>query len=486
MIAEVQAQLRRELQRTNPDYVVYVPGHYDGSTDDGLNEHFLVFDGPDGSLMAVWTQSAMAAGRPGKRQVNRIVFSRSDDEGVTWTPPTHVAGPKGADDPAPMASWAFPLVSKSGRTHGVRARIYVVYNQNQGNAGWIMMHTGTMDAVYSDDNGATWSAPQNLPLPKSPFDDPEGAVPPEWIVWQQPMRDLSGGYFVGYSHWVNKAAATLKEVSGWTEIESVCEFMRFVNVDDDPEPKDLTVRYSAWGDKALRVPHWKHPLLSIAQEPSLVRLPDDRLFCVMRTCSGYIWWSQSADDGGTWCSPRPLLDRDFGKPLLNPVGCDPIYQLADGRYLLLYSNNRGDLASGGAADAGPRRPCYAALGEFRPAADQPVWFSPPKLLMDTDDCGVDGVKNTPETPRNSGLSMYASFTTRNGNNVLWYPDRKFFLLGKCITAEFLADMTVPQQTGAPADDRSSVPAGVSPPGPVSPTSRAPRTRMGASACRGGW
>ncbi len=427
--------IQRELQRTNPDYVVYVPGSYDGSTDDSLNEHFLSFDGPGGSLMAIWTQAGIAIDKP-RAQINRIVFARSDDEGVTWTAPTHVAGPASAGDSAHMASWAFPMVSKSGR-------IYVVYNANQGSAGWIKMHTGTMEAVYSDDCGKTWSAAQNIPMPKSPYDDPTGETPPEWIVWQRPERDLSGGYFMGYSHWVNKAAATLKEVKGWTEIESVVEFMRFTNVDDDPEPDALDVRYSAWGDKALRVPHWKHPLLSIAQEPSLVRLPDDRLFCVMRTCSGYIWWSESRDDGETWCSPRPLLDRDFGAPLLNPVGCDPIYQLADGRYLLLYSNNRGDIEAGGASDAGPRRPCFAALGEFRPDAGQPVWFSAAKQLMDTDDCGVDGVKNTPETPRNSGLSMYASFTTRNGRNVLWYPDRKFFLLGKEITDAFLADMIVP-------------------------------------------
>ena len=40
--------------------------------------------------------------------------------------------------------------------------------------------------------------------------------------------------------------------------------------------------------------------------------------------------------------------------------------------------------------------------------------------------------------------MYASFTNRNGNDVLWYPDTKFFLLGKRITPQFLADMDVPK------------------------------------------
>jgi len=438
MNADIEAVLAREVQRTEPNHIVYKPGHYDGSTGDGLNEHFLVFDGPEGSLMAVWTQSAASTGVAGSRQVNRIQFVRSDDDGTTWTPPTHVVGPKDTFDPTEMANWAFPLVSAGGR-------VYVIYNCNDGSAGWIKMHTGTMAAVYSDDCGVTWSEPQQIPMPESPYDDPTGNTPPEWIVWQNPMRDLSGGWFVGYSHWVNKAAATLKEVRGWTEIESVAEFMRFVNVDAEPEPCDLEIRYSGWGDRALRVPHWRHPLLSVAQEPSLVRLPDERLFCVMRTCSGYIWWSQSSDDGETWCSPRPLLDRDFGIPLLNPVGCDPMYQLADGRYVLFYSNNRGDIDSGGAADATPRRPCFLALGEFRPKADQPVWFSPPKQFMDSDGLTVAGVPpGTPGMPTSADLSMYSSFTTRAGRNMLWYPERKFFLLGKEVTTEFLAGMSVPK------------------------------------------
>ena len=51
-------ELERELVRTSPDYVGYKPGSIDGSTFDTGNEHFLVFDAPDGSLMAVWTQSS--------------------------------------------------------------------------------------------------------------------------------------------------------------------------------------------------------------------------------------------------------------------------------------------------------------------------------------------------------------------------------------------------------------------------------------------
>ncbi|MDM8005991.1 MAG: sialidase family protein [Phycisphaerae bacterium] len=431
--ADIRAHMLREAHRSKPDYVVYVPQHWDSSKHDSHNEHFLVFDGPDGSLMAVWTQ---ALEQPGPK--NRIVFSRSDDDGKTWAPPSHVAGPRTPDDPAHMASWAFPMVSRRGR-------IYVVYNQHQGISGWIPMHTGTMDAVYSDDNGRTWSKPQTIPMPKSPYDDPAGKIPAEWIVWQIPMRDMNGGFFVGYTHWLNPARATLKKVEGWTQIESVCEFMRFENVDANPEPKDLKVTYSGWGDEALRVPHFMHPLVSIAQEPSIVRLPDERLFCVMRTNSGCIWYSVSADDGRTWCNPRPLLRKDHGRPILQPVSCCPIYQLADGRYVLLHHNNRGDIQTKPEHTAEPRRPAFLALGEFRPTADQPIWFSESKQFMDNDNIGPNGLSKEVDPKVNTNIGVYSSFTTRGGNNVLWHPDRKCFLLGKKVSDQFLADMTVPKE-----------------------------------------
>ncbi|MCX6892093.1 MAG: sialidase family protein [Verrucomicrobia bacterium] len=430
----VKETLQREVRRSQPDYVVFVPGSFDGSTRDGHNEHFLVFDGPDGSLMAIWTQDTKA---PDAAVGNRIVFSRSTDEGASWSPPSHLAGPATPDDPAHMASWGFPMVSKSGR-------IYVVYNRNQGNAGWIQMHTGTMEGIYSDDKGVTWSKPQGIPMPKSIYDDPKGEIPAEWIVWQSPMRDLKGGFFVGYTHWVNRAAATLKKVESWTQIESVVEFMRFENVDANPEPKDLRVKYSGWGEKALRVPHYKHPLLSIAQEPSIVRLPDKRLFCVMRTNSGYIWYSVSADDGETWCNPRPLLRKDGGLPILQPLGCCPIYQLSDGRYALLHHNNRGNMEAKPEATYGPRRPAFIALGEFRAGAEQPVWFSESKQLMDTDGLRYDGTPPIIGKHGSTDIGVYSSFTTRKGNDVLWHPDRKFYLVGKKITPDFLADLKVPR------------------------------------------
>ena len=42
--------LDREIKRTQPDFIVHRPRSADGSTGDGGNEHFLVFDGPKGGL----------------------------------------------------------------------------------------------------------------------------------------------------------------------------------------------------------------------------------------------------------------------------------------------------------------------------------------------------------------------------------------------------------------------------------------------------
>jgi hypothetical protein len=419
-----KAILDREIQRSKPDYIVYRPGSVDGSTFDTGNEHFLVFDGPDGSLMAVWTQSSHEGAGD-----HRIVFSRSTDEGVTWAMPLRLVGPAKPGD-GHMSSWGFPMVSRSGR-------IYVACNQYQGIDDVVAQHTGTMDCVYSDDRGKTWSAAQTVPMKRSPHDDPNPSVPSNWIVWQKPIRDLRGRWFTGFSRWVGKAVRTPPHNNTWTAWESVVEFMRFENLDENPEPKDIKIEYSAWGKDALRVPHYSKPLLSVAQEPSLVRLPDKRLFCVMRTISGYIWYSLSEDDGASWCSPRPLLRRDHGQPIIEPLCCCPIYEYSEGRYVLLHHNNDGRFEGCQPEDTSRnRRPASIALGEFRPKAEQPIWFSASKQLMDNDGVGVGPLNRL-------DIGVYPSVTNRKGNFVLWHPDRKFFLLGKRITDEWLADLSAP-------------------------------------------
>ena len=50
----------------------------------------------------------------------------------------------------------------------------------------------------------------------------------------------------------------------------------------------------------------------------------------------------------------------------------------------------------------------------------------------------------PGTKGRLDLALYSSFTVRDGKPVLWYPDRKFFLLGKNLSDELPADLRAPE------------------------------------------
>lgn len=414
-----------ELGRTRPDYVVYVP-RGDGS--DTGNEHFLVFDGPDGALMAVWTQSTFE-GMPDQH----IVFARSDDEGETWTAPRTLAGP----DPGVglhMASWGFPLVSRSGR-------IYVLYSRHIGVNDYARHTTGLMAGVYSDDAGRTWSSERTVPMPRSRWDHPDAAVPANWIVWQKPLRLSEGRYIAGFTRWVSPAVRAPRPIGSWIADASVVEFMRFENLDDDPEIDRLTVRFFARDDEALQVAFPGHPETSVVQEPSLVGLPDGRLFCALRTSTGHPYYTLSADGGRSWRAPEPMLRRDGGTALRQPLSPCPIYQVDEGEYFFLLHGHDGHFEQWGPTDTSwHRRPVCIARGLHRPGAHQPIWFSEPQVLMDNGGVPLGHGKGRAD------LAMYASVTVRANGPVLWYPERKYFLLGRRIRRDFLAGLTIGADT----------------------------------------
>lgn len=416
--------MERELRRTEPDYVVFKPGSLDGSSRDTGNEHFLVFDGPDGGLLAVWTQSTIE-GRPDQR----IVFSRSDDKGETWRPPRVVAGP--ASTGGTMASWGFPLVSQSGR-------IYVIYSRHIGVNDIFTHTTGLMACIFSDDAGESWSVEQVIPMPRSRWDNPDPNVPSNWIVWQKPERLSEGRYFAGFTRWVSPAVRPAAPIKVWWAEASVVEFMRFENIDDDPEPRDIEISYFMSDDQALHVGLVGHPDVSVVQEPSIVALPDGRLFCILRTTTGHPFYTVSNDAGRTWRKPEVLRRSDDGPALLHPCSPCPIYDIGGGRCVLFYHNHDGHFDGWGPMETSHhRRPINLALGEYRSEARQPIWFSEPKFLFDNDGVplGYGGGR--------CDLAMYASMTFAEGTPVLWYPERKFFLLGKRITDETLEGLQAP-------------------------------------------
>ena len=264
--ADLEARIPAQLHITNPDFIVFVPEVTDSGVNDTGNEHFLVFDGPDGSLMAVWTQSS-AETQPDQH----IAFARSTDEGRTWSKPAIIAGPRKPGD-GHMASWGYPLVSKSGR-------IYVLYSQHIGKHDNFPHHTGWLHGIHSDDLGHTWSLPQSVYIARSMRDNPDATMPPNMLCWQKPLRlGREGKYFAGFTRWTS-FAVTPNPTKAWISADSRVEFMRFENVDDSPAVADLKIAWFAANEKALSVPFPGHPNVSTCQEPSIVKLPDGRLFC---------------------------------------------------------------------------------------------------------------------------------------------------------------------------------------------------------------
>ena len=245
---------------------------------------------------------------------------------------------------------------------------------------------------------------------------------------------------VGLSRWSSQMKRPRPMGGNRNHADTHSELMRFDNIDDGPDAADIKITWLPDEEGTIGVSCGIEPDASrgysLAEEPGVVLLPDGRLWMNMRTVTGCMWYTVSDDDGHTWRPTEPLLYRDDGQRMLHVKSPDPIYRLNDGRYLLFYANRDGHDGDTGPWDMEARRPVCIAVGEFRPDAHQPLWFSEPKLLMDTQRVRV-GTQNL------MMMAMYSSLTERKGERIIWYADRKQFIVGKLIPDDMLADMKPP-------------------------------------------
>ncbi len=379
---------------TKPDYIVFAPKRELEKVGDTYNDHFQVFDKPDGKLFAVWTQASHEGNAD-----HHIAFSRSLDHGLTWSPPTILAGSANKVNPKLTASWQQPMVSRSGR-------IYVFWVQQVSNTP--NQHCGEMFGAFSDNDGQTWSPPRkvtfNRPTGETGTDDPT----PVWCNWQRPLRYGEGGRYLVAS---SRHYLALNK--------NTTEFLQFDNIDDDPPVEKVHLTWFCEGENALT---WDKGFSSICEEASMVKLPDGRLFAIARTAAGYPIWTVSSDSGQTWSEPKPLRDRDGGEIYKHPRSPCPIYDRkgpdAASGYYFAFVHNTFDPE--GKNEWQNRGPLYLLAGKYQPDADQPVWFAPPRLFVD----------------RPSNNSFYTSSVVVDGKTVLWYNDQKFYLLGRVIGDEW--------------------------------------------------
>ncbi len=423
----------QEWKRSRPDYVLYHPPEPLG--DDGDNEHLLIVETPKGDLLAFWCQGEYEMSRD-----YRIVSARSQDGGTSWTKPEMVVGP--TEHRGFTAAWPLPIVSRAGR-------IYLFYFKNTGIADMSYTTTGIWRCLYSGDDGHSFQDGGEIPLRRrEKHDHPDPEVPKNVIIWQPAIRDANGRFLAGFTRWSSPSRFPMANgPDGWYP-DSRSEFVRFENIDEGPLPRDLKLTWLPEGD-AISVPCPFEPHksrgYSLAEEPAVVLLPDGRLFAAMRTITGRLWYSVSEDaTGRNWSRSESLRFHDEGAVMLHPKNTAPLYRLLDGRYILFFQNHDGTgYGAKGAGDMEARSaPMFYSVGEFRPRARQPIWFSEPRVFCDVQKIAIGPGNGSREGGR-TWLSFYGCMTFARGKQVLWYPDRKHFLLGKQITPAMLEGMKPP-------------------------------------------
>lgn len=414
---QVQVLSFRNALASDPDFIVFIPpapvGH------NAQNDHFLVVPTPARTFLAFWT-----SGLKEPSTEHCVVWSRSLDQGRTWSRPKVLAGdPSGHS--GRIAVYGFPVVVPA------TGRAYLFYLQNVGAADIRSDSTGELHYKWSDDDGISWAGPVKLSFPKAALSDPNPNTPESWIVHQAPVTTRDGQVLVGFYRWAaNPSGAVVNPLTYECEVW----FFRFDNVLTELDPAKLRVTVLPEGDHGLRVPPPGQPANSVAQEPTIHTLRDGRMICVMRTLNGCPYYALSPDQGRSWDTPRPLRFGPGRAVIPHPMAPCPLYRLKDDRYVLVFFNNDGS-ANGG---SGPldvrknRRPAYLAVGRENGDSDHPLAFTEPRLLVDN-----GGLPDGPvgETQ----IATYCSLFEFEGRVYFWYPDRKHYLLGRILPPSLLDD-----------------------------------------------
>ena len=422
--------LENEWQRTEPDMLAYIPQDFVGA--DACNQHFLVVKTPPGSFLGFWTQSTFENAGD-----QRVVCSRSLDRGRSWSPPYTIDGPQPGDPPGTgLASWGFPIVAP-GVLPGGGHRVYYIYNKNVGMDDAREDTTGPVRCRYSDDDGESWSERTiDFPIAPSAISHPDPAMPPNWIVYQNIFVTPERHVLAPFTRWASNTydpavKMSLNLLEHWSEI---C-FLRFENILSEADTSKLIVSTYPQAPHGIQVENPWRPGVSVAQEPTVQALADGRLICVFRTLTGANWYALSDDDGRSWDEPRVLRYEPGGNPVLNPMSPSPLYRLHDGRYLLLFYNNDGT-ANGGKSpvDAKHNRyPVWLTVGREIPGErEHPLRFGPPKVFASSNGVLLPYTGGTQ-------VAVYPSLVDDGEERILFYPDRKHYLLGKLISDDWLRD-----------------------------------------------
>ena len=213
---------------------------------------------PDGSLLCCW----FGGTHEGESDVG-IYLSRRTDAG--WSEPKLLVN--GA-----AANWNPVLFA------GADGRLLLFYKQGQQIADWQTW------LLQSTDNGETWSGPQEL----VPSDVSGGRGP----VRNKPLRLASGRILAGASteHGIWKAFADISDDDGasWHKSSAVqIEGLQYQAGEKTADSNIAVSQQSFYGRGVI--------------QPSLRQSADGSVHMLLRSSEGFVYRSDSADEGETWC-----------------------------------------------------------------------------------------------------------------------------------------------------------------------------------------
>lgn len=112
-----------------------------------------------------------------------------------------------------------------------------------------------------------------------------------------------------------------------------------------------------------------------AMEPTVVETAPDQLYCLLRTKAGYLYETRSRDGGATWTEPR-----SSGVPA--PESMARLLKLQSGNVILVWNNVSS-------ATQYPRHPLSCAIWRD-PSSNDPAW-SEPRIIAD--ETGLNQLSN---------------------------------------------------------------------------------------------
>ena len=325
------------------------------------NEHYV--DQPyfvvtkDGNWLCVETTGPGVEGVAGQH----IVAIISEDKGNTWSELIDIEPTTG-----PLASWATPLVTPSGR-------VYVFYNYNGEN---ITIRRADCEGWYcykfSDDHGRTWSERYRLPMRLTDADRNNDYQGKHQLFWgiDQPVTFGNTAVF-GFTKIGRESDYGLSE--GW--------FFRSDNILTEQDAGKIEWQLLPDGEAGLRA--LEHG--SVQTEHNIVPLSNGDLYCVYRTTMGYPCHAYSRDGAHTWTKPVALSYTPGGRTVKNPRACPRVFKTSHGKYLFWFHNH----SSGGWFG---RNPVWMTGGVEK---DGFIHWSQPEIILfhpDPPDRGVgDGL-----------------------------------------------------------------------------------------------